>query len=78
MLVNTDYNVKGYVQAKGHIGGSLYNPNFNGTVTSNLLVINGEGISNVDGTIYADKTVINLENFGFDEENGGRYVARRG
>ena len=78
LLVNTDYNVKGYVQAKGHIGGSLYNPNFNGTVTSNLLVINGEGISNVDGTIYADKTVINLENFGFDEENGGRYTARAG
>ena len=78
LLVNTDYDVKGYVQAKGHIGGSLYNPNFNGSVTSNFLTLNGEGISNITGTLYADKTVVNLENFEFDEEHGGHYMARAG
>ena len=78
LLVNTDYDVKGYVQAKGHIGGSLYNPNFNGSVTSNFLTINGEGITNISGTLYADKTVVNLEKFEFDEEQGGHYMARAG
>ncbi len=78
LLVNTDYDVKGYVQAKGHIGGSLYNPNFNGSVTSNFLTINGEGITNISGTLYADKTVVNLEKFEFDEEQGGHYMACAG
>lgn len=78
LLVNTDYDVKGYVQAKGHIGGSLYNPNFNGSVTSNFLTINGEGITNISGTLYADKTVDYLEKFEFDEEQGGHYMARAG
>ena len=78
LLVNTDYDVKGYVQAKGHIGGSLYNPNFNGSVTSNFLTINGEGITNISGTLYADTTVVNLEKIEFDEENGGHYMARAG
>ena len=78
LLVNTDYDVKGYVQAKGHIGGSLYNPNFNGSVTSNFLTINGEGITNISGTLYADKTVVNLEKFEFDEEQDGHYMARAG
>ena len=78
LLVNTDYDVKGYVQAKGHIGGSLYNPNFNGSVTSNFLTINGEGITNISGTLYADTTVVNLEKFEFDEEQGGHYMARAG
>ena len=78
LLVNTDYDVKGYVQAKGHIGGSLYNPNFNGSVTSNFLTINGEGVTNIFGTLYADKTVVNLEKFEFDEEQGGHYKSRAG
>lgn len=78
LLVNTNYDVKGYVQAKGHIGGSLYNPSFNGSVTSNFLTINGEGITNISGTLYADKTVVNLEKFEFDEEQGGHYMTRAG
>ena len=78
LLINTDYDVKGYVQAKGHIGGSLYYPNFNGSVTSNFLTINGEGVTNIFGTLYADRTVVNLEKFEFDEEQGGHYKARAG
>ena len=78
LLINTDYDVKGYVQAKGHIGGSLNNPNFNGSVTSNFLTINGEGVTNILGILYADRTVVNLEKFEFDEEQGGHYKARAG
>ena len=29
-------------------------------------------------TLYADKTVVNLEKFEFDEEQGGHYMARAG
>ena len=32
----------------------------------------------ISGTLYADKTVVNLEKFEFDEEQGGHYMARAG
>jgi len=48
-----------------------------GTMSEDALNIDLEG-TNISGTLYADKTVVNLEKFEFDEEQGGHYMARAG
>lgn len=78
LLINTDYNVKGYVSAKGRLRGSIDSPIFEGLVNSKALHINNEGLFNIDGQVYVDKSVINLESFGFDDEHKGHYIAKGG
>lgn len=78
LLINTDYDVAGYLWVKGTVQGSPQQPIFNGSVRSRSLTINGERISNITGDVYADSTVVNLQNLSFDEEHGGHYVAKGG
>ena len=78
LLINTDYDVDGYVSAKGRIQGNVNDPRFYGVINSKALTINGETISNLFGMLYIDSAVINSENLSFDEENGGHYKAKGG
>ncbi|MDU3640498.1 MAG: peptidase, partial [Veillonella sp.] len=78
LLINTDYKVDGLLSGRGIITGSMDNPQFNGYILSDALSINGELLNDIHGHVYADKTVVNVQDFTFAEKNGGRYVAKGG
>ena len=78
MLINTDYKVDGLVSGRGIITGSMDNPQFNGYILSDALSINGELLNDIHGHVYADKTVVNVQDLTFAEKDGGRYVAKGG
>ena len=54
------------------------NPQFNGYILSDALSINGELLNDIHGHVYADKTVVNVQDLTFAEKDGGRYVAKGG
>jgi len=78
LLINTDYKVDGLLSGRGHITGSMDNPQFNGYISSDALSINGELLHDIHGRVYVDKSVVNVQDFTFAEANGGRYVAKGG
>ena len=78
LLINTDYKVDGLVSGRGIITGSMDNPQFNGYILSDALSINGELLNDIHGHVYADKTVVNVQDLTFAEKDGGRYVAKGG
>lgn len=78
LLINTDYKVDGLLSGRGIITGSMDNPQFNGYILSDALSINGELLHDIHGHVYADKTVVNVQDFTFAEKDGGRYVAKGG
>ena len=78
LLINTDYKVDGLLSGRGIITGSMDNPQFNGYILSDALSINGELLNDIHGHVYADKTVVNVQDFTFAEKDGGRYVAKGG
>ena len=78
LLINTDYHVDGLLSGRGIITGSMDNPQFNGYILSDALSINGELLHDIHGHVYADKTVVNVQDFTFAEKDGGRYVAKGG
>ena len=78
LLINTDYKVDGLLDGRGIITGSMDNPQFNGYVLSDALSINGQLLTDLHGHVYADKSVVNVQDFSFAESNGGRYVAKGG
>ena len=78
LLINTDYKVDGLLSGRGHITGSMDNPQFNGYISSDALSINGELLHDIHGRVYVDKSVVNVQDFTFAEVDGGRYVAKGG
>ena len=78
LLINSDIDIQGLVSGRGTVRGSMDNPQFNAYVESNALALNGEALSDIHGQLYADKSVVNLQNFTFAENTGGRYVASGG
>lgn len=78
LLINTDYKVDGLLSGRGQITGSVDNPQFNGYISSDALSVNGELLNDIHGRIYADKSVVNVQDFTFAEADGGRYTAKGG
>ena len=78
LLINTDYKVDGLLSGRGHITGSMDNPQFNGYISSDALSINGALLHDIHGRVYVDKSVVNVQDFTFAEADGGRYVAKGG
>ncbi len=63
LLINTDYKVDGLLDGRGIITGSIDNPQFNGYVLSDALSINGQLLTDIHGHVYADKSVVNVQDF---------------
>ena len=78
LLINTDYKVDGLLSGRGQITGSVDNPQFNGYISSDALSVNGELLNDIHGRVYADKSVVNVQDFTFSEADGGRYTAKGG
>ena len=78
LLINTGYKVDGLVSGRGQITGSMDNPQFNGYISSDVLSVNGELLNDIRGRVYADKSVVNVQDFTFAEADGGRYTAKGG
>ena len=78
LLINTGYKVDGLLSGRGQITGSVDNPQFNGYISSDALSVNGELLNDIHGRVYADKSVVNVQDFTFAEADGGRYTAKGG
>lgn len=78
LLINTGYKVDGLVSGRGQITGSMDNPQFNGYISSDALSVNGELLNDIHGRVYADKSVVNVQDFTFAEAEGGRYAVKGG
>ena len=78
LLINTGYKVDGLVSGRGQITGSMDNPQFNGYISSDALSVNGELLNDIHGRVYADKSVVNVQDFTFAEADGGRYAVKGG
>ena len=78
LLINTGYKVDGLLSGRGQITGSMDNPQFNGYISSDALSINGELLHDIHGRVYADKSVVNVQDFTFAETDGGRYAVKGG
>ena len=78
LLINTDYKVDGLLSGRGQITGSVDNPQFNGYISSDALSVNGELLNDIHGRVYADKSVVNVQDFTFAEADGGRYAVKGG
>ena len=78
LLINTDCKVDGLLSGRGQITGSVDNPQFNGYISSDALSVNGELLNDIHGRVYADKSVVNVQDFTFAEADGGRYTAKGG
>lgn len=67
-------DVSGYMTIEGSIKGSIDKPIVEGTIGSNSVVINGMALKNIQGTIYADPTVVNLRKVSFDDGETGHFM----
>lgn len=74
-------DLEGKINAKGHLGGTLTKPYFDGKVDSDKLLINGEALTELSGTLASNGQDINKLNASFkqpyrdDAINYGLYSA---
>jgi len=61
------YDVDGLMNIDGHVSGFLNAPNFDGTIASTLLKINGESYTDVSGSVKSDMKAVNNFNFSFKQ-----------
>lgn len=74
-----DYaDVKGYVTAEGHLSGTTDRPIFEGTVGSDQISINGTRLTNIQGSVYVDPTVVNFQNISFSQGEKGKFTLQGG
>lgn len=78
LLDNTDVEIDGYAALQGKLTGTIDKPVFEGSGRSTEMLVNGVPITNVVGDIYADPTVINLQEFSFNEGGNGFYNVKGG
>lgn len=71
-------DVRGYMTAEGHIGGTLQHPVFQGNIGAEQVAINGTPVTNVHGAIYADPTVVNFNEVSLDAGDGGHFMVKGG
>ncbi len=69
--------IDGNASLSGNLKGTIHNPIFNGSLSSQEMSINGESIRNISGQVYYDPTVINFRNIHFTQ-HGGDYTLSGG
>ena len=67
----------GIVQLKGHVGGTVDNPAFDGSIRADRLVFNQTALEHIQGDVGYHGGILRLTDFHFDQ-NGGSYDARGG
>lgn len=74
-----DYaNVEGYMTVEGTLTGTVDKPIVQGTLGSGDIKVNDMALKNVTGKVYADPTVINLQNVSFEEGEHGKFLVDGG
>jgi translocation and assembly module TamB len=66
------YPISGHGKFDGHIGGTLNAPLFDGALSAQQIVFNGQVITNARGTVRYRGHRVYMDSFGF-EQNGGKY-----
>lgn len=67
--------LKGYVNAQGSLTGTLLQPKFDGSISSDSVLINGEELKNILGTLTADGRHNNRVEASFEQSPDGRFAA---
>ena len=65
----------GFVNAQGNLTGTLTHPEFNGSISSDAVFINGEELKNILGTLTADGRHNNRVEASFEQSPDGRFAA---
>lgn len=61
-LMEKDFAIDGYVDAKGYLQGTLSNPYFSGDISSQEIRINGQSLTDVEGSLKSNGSDINSFN----------------
>lgn len=77
ILRNKTMDINGYANVDGTITGTLDNPIFQGSLHSDEIAVNHVALNAIDGKIYVDPTVVNLQDLCF-EQGKGHYQAHGG
>lgn len=64
------YPMSGKASFVGHLGGTVSAPAFEGQLTADKLVLNGQAMTNINGTVYSDGNRIHISHFGFNQNSG--------
>lgn len=76
ILSNVPGHIQGYAAVQGQLRGSLANPKFSGQMASQSIIMNGSQLTNLQGSVSADKHSLELGNFSFDQGKDGHYVVK--
>lgn len=63
------YSVSGQAKFVGKLQGNINAPKFNGQLTANSVVFNGQTLENIDGKIHFSDDVVDLTSFNFEQGN---------
>lgn len=75
-FMEDDFAIDGYINAKGHLSGSLTAPYFEGDISSSQVRINGELLSDVEGRLESNGKEKNKFNISFKQpytDESGNY-----
>lgn len=75
-LMETDFAIDGYINAKGHLSGSVEAPYFEGDISSSQVRVNGEFLSDVEGRLESNGRDKNKFNISFKQpytDESGNY-----
>lgn len=61
------YPMSGQASFVGHLGGTVAAPAFEGQLTADRLVLNGQTITGINGKVYSDGNRIHITHFGFKQ-----------
>lgn len=68
-------DLDGFVNAQGSLTGTLVQPRFDGSISSDAVFINGEELNNILGTLTADGRHNNRVEASFEQSPDGRFAA---
>lgn len=77
-IPNNKLEVDGYLAFQGTLKGTLEEPVFTGVARSRQISINEEPLESIEGRIYIDKSVLQLDNLSFQDDGGGHYQLKGG
>jgi translocation and assembly module TamB len=70
LQVRLPYPISGKANFTGILKGTTDNPDFDGTLTGDSIVLNGQSLTNVEGRLWFKNNEINLHRFAFAQDGG--------